>query len=165
MPRHVPSITSAQSAAQHPVVRAFGHLQGAAMRLEYLLGKELEQHCGITHAEFEVLLILGDAGGDGLSMRAISRERVLTSGGVTRLVDRMEADGLVRRVPDPDDGRGRRVTLTAKGERVVVAAARRHADNIQRRFLDLIPAERRDALIADLRTVSHTARDALPRLR
>jgi DNA-binding MarR family transcriptional regulator len=158
------TIRTAEGAADHPVVLAFGHLQGAARRLEYLVGKELEQRCGITHLTFEVLLILGRAGADGLSMRAIGQERVLSSGGATRLVDRMEADGLVTRLPDPDDRRGRRVTLTPKGERLVTEAAQIHVDNVQRLFLDLLPSGRRDQFIADLRTVSHTARNALPRL-
>jgi DNA-binding MarR family transcriptional regulator len=49
-------------------------------------------------------------------MGAISREQVLTSGGVTRLVDRMAAAGLVERADDPDDRRGRLVRLTPLGE-------------------------------------------------
>jgi DNA-binding MarR family transcriptional regulator len=155
---------TAKAAADHPLVLAFGHLQGAAMRLEYLLGKQLEQRAGITHAEFEVLLILGRAGADGRSMRAISQERVLSSGGATRLIDRMEQAGLVARIADPDDRRGRRVTLTRKGENVAVEAARLHIANVQRHFLDAVPADHRDRLIEDLRTVSHSARDALPRL-
>jgi DNA-binding MarR family transcriptional regulator len=158
------AITTAASAADHPLVLAFGHLQGAATRLEYLLGKELERQCGISHATFEVLLILARAGRDGLPMGAISQERVLSSGGATRLIDRMEADGLVMRIPDADDRRARRVRLTAKGERVAVDAARIHVANVQRRFLDPVATEHHDQLIADLRTLSHTARDALPRL-
>jgi DNA-binding MarR family transcriptional regulator len=145
-------------------VLAFGHLQGAATRLEYLLGRELEQQCGITHATFEVLLILGRASADGLSMHAISQERVLSSGGATRLIDRMETDGLVIRMADPDDRRGRRVKLTPKGEQTIVAATRIHIDNVQRHFLDAVPEAHRDQLVDDLRTLSHTARDAMPRL-
>jgi DNA-binding MarR family transcriptional regulator len=156
--------STARAAADHPLVLAFGHLQGAAARLEYLLGKDLEQHCEITHATFEVLLILGRAGDHGLSMRAISQERVLSSGGATRLIDRMEADGLVKRIPDPNDRRGRRVKLTARGEQAAIDAARIHIDNVQRLFLDPVPAEHHDQLIEDLRTLSHTARDTLPRL-
>jgi DNA-binding MarR family transcriptional regulator len=94
----------------------------------------------------------------------VSQERVLSSGGATRLIDRMEADGLVTRLPDPDDRRGRRVTLTARGERTAVAAAVLHIENVQRHFLEAVLADHRERLIDDLRTLSHTARDALPPL-
>ena len=94
-------ITSAQQAAYDPRVLAFGRLQGAANRLEYLLGRALERECGITHLMYEVLLIVGRTGQDGLTMRSIAQEQVLTTGGATRLVDRMSALGLVTRTVSP----------------------------------------------------------------
>lgn len=159
-----PVIASAKEAADDARVLAFGHLLGAAGRLEHILGRAIEEECGISHLMFEVLLILGRVGGPGLSMRAIGREQVLTTGGVTRLVDRMEAAGLVERAEDPDDRRGRLVRLTALGEETAVRAARVHAVNVQRFFLDQLPAADREGFVADLRLISHAARDALPRL-
>lgn len=158
-------IISAEQAANDRLVLAFGWLQGAANRLEYILGRAIMEECGISHLMFEVLLILGRAGGSGLSMGAVAQERVLTTGGVTRLVDRMEAAGLVARADDPGDRRGRLVSLTRLGEETVVRAARLHADNVQRFLLDPLPAEHREQFTRDLRTVSLEARDALPRLR
>src|SRR5437764_14524287 len=124
-------ITTAEQAANNELVLAFGWLQGAANRLEYLLGRAIEEEHGISHVMFEVLLILGRAGGSGMSMRAIAQERVLTTGGVTRLVDRMEALGLVTRRDDPADRRGRIVGITPLGEKTVGQAARRHAEHVQ----------------------------------
>lgn len=158
-------ITTAEQAANDDRVLAFGRLQGAANRLEYILGRAIEEECGISHVMFEVLLILGRAGGAGMSMRAIAQERVLTTGGVTRLVDRMEAAGLVTRNDNPGDRRGWLVALTEHGEEIVVRAAQLHAENIQRYLLDPLPAKHRERFANDLRTVSHSARDALPRLR
>ena len=158
-------ITTAQEAADHELVLAFGHLQGAAGRLAYLLGQALEEGCGISHLVFEVLMIVGRAGPEGMPMRAIAQERVLSTGGATRLVDRMEAAGLVTRVSNLEDRRGRRVRLTAAGEETAVRAARLHAANVQRLFLDPLPEDRRGPFVEDLRTLSYSARDALPRLR
>jgi DNA-binding MarR family transcriptional regulator len=158
-------ISTAKDAADHELVLAFGRLQGAAGRLEYVLGRAIEQECGISHLMFEVLLILGRAGDPGLSMGAISREQVLTSGGVTRLVDRMVAAGLVERVEDPDDRRGRLVRLTPLGEETAVRAARVHVANIEQYFLEPLPAAHRQRFMEDLRILSHAARDAVPRLR
>ncbi|MFH0176293.1 MarR family winged helix-turn-helix transcriptional regulator [Streptomyces cacaoi] len=158
-------ITTAEQAANDGLVLAFGWLQGAANRLEYVLGRALEEECGISHLMFEVLLILGRAGGPGMPMRAIAQERVLTTGGVTRLVDRMEAAGLVAREGNPGDRRGRLARLTQLGEETVVRAARLHAENVQRFLLDPLPAEQREQFTGNLRTVSLAASDALPRLR
>jgi DNA-binding MarR family transcriptional regulator len=157
-------ISTAKEAANDQLVLAFGRLQGAASRLEYVLGRALEEECGISHLMFEVLLILGRAGGPGLPMGAISREQVLTSGGVTRLVDRMEAAGLVERADDPSDRRGRLVRLTPLGEQTAVRAAQVHVANIERHFIAPLPPSHRERFMEDLRTLSHAARDLLPRL-
>jgi DNA-binding MarR family transcriptional regulator len=157
-------ITTAKEAADNELVLAFGRLQGAANRLEYILGRAIEEECGISHVMYEVLLILGRAGEPGLSMRAISQEQVLTTGGATRLVDRMEAAGLVRRITDPDDRRGRLVRLTPLGEETAVRASRLHVENIKRYFLAPLPASHRERFAEDLRLLSHTARDSLPLL-
>jgi DNA-binding MarR family transcriptional regulator len=118
----------------------------------------------ITIQAFEVLVIVARAGANGLSMRSIAQEQVLSTGGVTRLIDRMEAAGLVTRHPDPDDRRGRRVRLTPGCEQLAISAARRHAENVRRHFLELLPQRDRERFIENLRTLSHSARDALPRL-
>src|SRR5947209_2938760 len=109
-------IRTAEQAANDELVLAFGWLQGAANRLEYLLGHAIEEEHGISHVMFEVLLILGRAGEPGMAMGAIAQERVLTTGGVTRLIDRMQALGLVTRRDDPADRRGRIVAVTPLGE-------------------------------------------------
>ncbi|MFE7766349.1 MarR family winged helix-turn-helix transcriptional regulator [Streptomyces sp. NPDC057438] len=157
-------IRTAKDAADHELVLAFGRLQGAANRLEYILGRALEVECGVSHLMFEVLLILGRAGEPGLSMRAIAQEQVLTSGGATRLVDRMEVAGLVTRQESPTDRRGKLVRLTALGEETTVRAARVHVENIKEYFLGPLPEADRERFTEDLRILSHTARDVLPRL-
>lgn len=158
-------ISTPEEAANNALVLAFGRLQGAANRLEYLVGRALERECGITHLEFEVLLILGRAGNPGMSMRAISQEQVLTTGGATRVIDRLEASGLVVRTAHPTDKRGRLVRLTPSGSETVVRAAQVHEANIRQYFLEPLPAEHRERFAEDLRILSHAARDALPQLR
>ena len=65
-------ISTAAEAAQHELVLAFGRLQGAANRLEHVLGRAIEVECGISHLMYEVLLILGRSGEPGLPMGAIA---------------------------------------------------------------------------------------------
>lgn len=158
-------IETPRDAAGNPLMLAFGRLQGAANRLALLLGRALEQECGLTHLEFEVLLILGRAGEPGRSMRAISQEQVLTTGGATRVIDRLEKAGLVARSAHPTDKRGRLVTLTPAGAEKLVQASNVHLENIRKYFVQPLPEDHRERFAEDLRTLSHAARDALPPLR
>ncbi len=158
-------ITTAEEAAGNDLVLAFGRFLGAANRLEYVLGRAIEERCGISHLMYEVLLILAREGGQGMSMRAISREQVLTTGGVTRLIDRMEALGLVERAANPADRRGRLVRLTEAGAARAVEATRVHVENIRRHLVEPIPVGHREWFAEDLQRLSRSARDAIPRLR
>jgi DNA-binding MarR family transcriptional regulator len=154
--------------AEHPdddaLVLAFGHLIAAANRLGYILGRALEREFQISHQTFEVLVILSRADPTGLSMRSIAQAQVLSTGGVTRLIDRLETAGLVARHPDPDDRRGRRVQLTPAGRRLAARASHVHAENIRRYFLEPLPPDEREHFVATLKTLSHAARDELPRI-
>ena len=132
-------IRTAKEAADHELILAFGRLQGAASRLEYILGRALEVECGISHLVFEVLLILGRAGEPGLSMRAIAQEQVLTTGGATRLVDRMAAEDFRRAA---ELGVSGFPTLLAVDGDAVTALARGHAtaDEVGQRLAALATA-------------------------
>jgi DNA-binding MarR family transcriptional regulator len=158
-----PTTETAANAANEPRVLAFGRLLGAAGGLEYLLGRAIEREFGISHAMFEVLLLLARAG-RRLSMREISQARLLTTGGVTRLVGRMQAAGLVHRETSARDGRVHLVALTDTGETVVVRAARAHAHNVQRHMLDVLPSAQREAVLEALAVLSHSTFAALPQM-
>ena len=89
--------TTAKQAADDPRILVFGRLLGAANRLEYILGHALEESTGLTHSIYELLLVVGRAGGDGVPVRDVAQSRVVTSGGATRLVNRAVELGLIRR--------------------------------------------------------------------
>ena len=78
---------------------------------------------GLEAFEFDVLAALRRAGPPyELSPGQLVRETLVGSGTMTNRLDRLEARGLVRRRPDPADGRGVRVRLTARGRARVDAA-------------------------------------------
>lgn len=60
-----------------------------------------------------------------------------------RLVNRLEADGLVERRPDEDDGRSRALVLTPAGQRAALAAARKRLEVLNQMLSPLTAAERR----------------------
>ena len=74
----------------------------------------------LSPSEYGVLYALSTAP-DGLRITELGGDALLTQGGISRLVARLEASGLLERVPDPDDGRATRVRLTEAG-----ASAQRH---------------------------------------
>jgi DNA-binding MarR family transcriptional regulator len=73
----------------------------------------------ISSPEMRVLLALRRAGGE-FSRRPtdLFRALLVTSGAITKIVDRLSADGLVKRRPDPSDKGGFLIHLTAKGKKV-----------------------------------------------
>lgn len=156
------TFTSARDAANDPRILMFGRLLGSANRLEYLLGKSLEEEAGISHTTFELLLLLGRAGSAGVPVRDVAQSRVLTSGGATRLVRRAEELGLVERRTSSSDGRMQLVRLTAHGEQVVTDASAVHAANIERFIIDVLPSGAAPAFGEALRAVSTHASHALP---
>lgn len=144
-------------------IQAFGVLLTAANRLERLLGSVMEHGSGLSHPMFEVLLLLA-AKPEGAPMGDLSRRLVLTSGGATRLIDRMIDAGLVQRSRSREDKRVQVVTLTATGSAKLVEAARRHAEELDRHVYGVLPPERAAALFASLDELSLHAGEALPPL-
>ena len=98
------------------------------------LDDELKEKQGLSLAWFDVLAQLFNAPERRLRMSQLASRILLSRSGLTRLVDRMEAAGLVERVSSPSDRRGSFAVLTPRGERVFREAAPVHLDGVQRHF-------------------------------
>ncbi|MGX1270006.1 DNA-binding MarR family transcriptional regulator [Streptomyces phaeoluteigriseus] len=99
---------------------------GRVSRLARAMGDRMEKAyagLGISRGEFDVLATLRRSGEPyALSPRQLSATLMLTTGGMTGRLDKLERSGLLRRSPDPHDRRGLRVTLTEQGLAVVEEA-------------------------------------------
>jgi DNA-binding MarR family transcriptional regulator len=115
-------------------------------RLSFVLGQELEQACGIPLVWFDVLIHIGGAPEGRLTMSKLSTDIALTTGGVTRLVDRMVDSGLVARQNCPSDRRSIHVILTPKGQATLKDAITEHIDGIDRHLMAPLNAADRAAL-------------------
>ncbi|MBV8979703.1 MAG: MarR family transcriptional regulator [Acidimicrobiia bacterium] len=98
------------------------------------LGEELQEEKGLPLPWYEVLLWLGQAPEGRLRMGELAGSLLLTPSGVTRLVDRMEADGLVKREQCPSDRRGWNAVITAAGRSRLRSAAPVHLRGIEQHF-------------------------------
>lgn len=105
--------------------------------LTEVLERELQCDLGMPLAWYDVLLKLNEAGGQ-LRMQDLAREVLLSKSGVTRLVDRMCAAGLVDREPTPSDRRGMLAVLTPEGKQRLREAAPVHLRGIEQHFASLI---------------------------
>ena len=73
---------------------------------------------GLTFARYEVVMLLSFSTTGSLPLGKIGERLQVNAASVTNAVDRLEAQGLVTRRPNPDDGRGTLAAITAKGRRV-----------------------------------------------
>ncbi len=96
--------------------------------------RDLVEREGFPMTWLDVLAQLYDAPGNGLRMQELEERSLFTRSGLTRLVDRIEAAGLVRREPVPGDRRGVRVVLTPEGRRRHDEAFVAHMRIIEREF-------------------------------
>src|SRR5947209_2430469 len=84
-------------------------------RLTRELDRRLRAGHGIGVVEFDVLITLDNADGDGLRMTDLATAIMLSPAGLTHLVTRLERDRLVERQVDPSDRRSARVRLSGPG--------------------------------------------------
>ena len=110
------------------------------------LDRQMHAEHGLSVSAYEVLMFLADAPERRLRMAEIA-DRVLPSrSGLTRLVDRLVALGLVRRNACADDGRGSFAELTEAGQAKFAAARRTHLAGVREFFLDRLSDEQQRAL-------------------
>jgi DNA-binding MarR family transcriptional regulator len=93
---------------------------------------------------FDLLAALRRSGAPfELTPTALMRSTMISSGGMTKRLDRLADAGLVARRPDPDDRRGTLVRLTSEGQEAIDEAVETHAANEEHLLHSLTPADRR----------------------
>ena len=116
-------------------IRAWRGLLRVHALMTKRLDAALEEAHGLPLISFEVLLRLADAEGRKMRMCDVAESVVLSRSGLTRLVDRLERDGLVERVSCADDARGAYARLTDAGRAKLEAAAATHLEGVRAHFL------------------------------
>ena len=142
-------------------------LMGRLFRATHLADEALVEGLSEYHLQrgwFDLLAALRRAGEPyELNPTELMQTVMLSSGGMTKRLDRMAEAGLVERRPDPSDRRGTRVRLTRRGRDLIDRAVTTHIANEDRLLGALTPEERRmlDRLLRKLLRAleHHRARD------
>lgn len=127
---------------------------GRITRLADLMRREQDRvfaEFGLAGGDFDVLATLRRSKPPHrLAPGELSRSTMVTTGGMTKRLDRLEALGLIRREPDPRDRRGRLIALTDDGRGLIDRAVEAHLQN-EERLLANLPGAKREHLVALLR--------------
>jgi DNA-binding MarR family transcriptional regulator len=138
-------------------ITAFGLFIEAYAGLVARLSGQLAEH-RLSLVEFEVLIRLARSPERRLRMTELAGQVALTTSGVTRAVDRLERDRLVRRQACPSDRRGSWAVLTATGFHRLTAALPGHLALVERHFTGRFPPAELARVVDRLRDIRDDVR-------
>lgn len=94
---------------------------------------------GLTPAQFDIVATLGNT--TGMSFRQLGEKTLITKGTLTGVVDRLEMQGLVRRVHNPNDRRSQTVCLTEQGQLLFERVFPQHVNYLAEAFVNMTEVE------------------------
>jgi DNA-binding MarR family transcriptional regulator len=118
--------------------RAFMHM---AQQLPTALECRLQRDSRLSFLEYYVLAILSEQPAHRMRMSALASQANAELSRLSHLVSRLEKRGILRRAPDPDDGRYTHVVLTDAGHEYLVAAAPGHVAWVRELFVEALDPE------------------------
>src|SRR3954453_15109255 len=124
-----------------PATDALTSLLGAYAILTRELSASLVAQHGLTINDYGCLLLLSRAGEEGMRRIDLANELRLSPSGITRLLDRLEDQGLVGKGACKEDARVSYAILTDVGMNKLKAAAPGHVEDIERRLADVLNEE------------------------
>jgi DNA-binding MarR family transcriptional regulator len=140
-----------------PRITAMGLLTEAFTGLTARFSEQLASH-GMSIVEFEVLIRLSRSPESQLRMTDLAAQTQLTTSGITRVVDRLERGGLVRRQACPADRRSSFAVMTDAGRARMEEVLPGHIEVIKHWFTSRLTPEQLEQLLDSLRTVRDAVR-------
>jgi DNA-binding MarR family transcriptional regulator len=126
---------------------AFSSLLGAYATLTRELSASLVASHGLTINDYGCLLLLSRAGDQGMRRIDLANDLQLSPSGITRLLDRLEAQGLVGKGECKEDARVSYAILTEAGLAKLKQAAPEHIDDIERRLASVLSEDELQTLV------------------
>jgi DNA-binding MarR family transcriptional regulator len=130
--------------------RSFLAMQSQLMRA---LGKELQEHTGLSEADYAVLVLLSEAPTGRLRPFELGLGAGWEKSRLSHHISRMERRGLVERQQCPSDNRGALIVLTPSGRQAIERAAPFHLEQVRARFVSMLSEEQLESLTAIAETV------------
>lgn len=127
-------MATTREAPSNTEVAAWRSFITAYARLTDVLERELQAERDMPLTWYDVLVVLQEAPDQQLRMHDLAEQVLLSRAGLTRLVDRMTAAGLVERIPCPEDRRGTYVRITDVGREANLEAAPVHLGGVREHF-------------------------------
>lgn len=134
-------------------IKAYGRLVEAQRRLHRIFDRSLRVEVGISAVWYEALLRIAGSPGRHMPINELGEWLVLSSGGATRLVDRLEEQGYIERVACPTDRRVSWAHLTDEGMAVLADATRVHLEDLDEHFVSKLSSSEMGTLTDLLRRV------------
>jgi MarR family 2-MHQ and catechol resistance regulon transcriptional repressor len=125
---------------------AFSRLVGAYLALKRELSAELVARHGLTINDYGTLLLLSRADEEGMRRIDLAHTLQLTPSGITRLLDRLEDQGLVAKGECKEDARVSYAILTDAGREKLREAAPDHIEDLDRRLGAVLDEEEMEKL-------------------
>jgi MarR family 2-MHQ and catechol resistance regulon transcriptional repressor len=125
----------------------------------------ISMHCspaytqaGLSEVDFETLVRLARSPHRSLRMSDLAGQTSMSTSGITRVVDRLEREGLVERKSCVHDRRASYAVLTEAGSKRLDSVLPQHIDDIEKWFTGLLPPQQLDEFLVALRTIRDVVR-------
>lgn len=152
-PHRVAPLDEREARAWHALIRAHN-------RVVRKLEAELEAECALTLPAYEVLAHLSEAPDERLRMSELAAHAVLTPSGLTRLVDKLVREGMVRRDKCDADARVVYAVLTPTGRERLESAYPTHLRGVREHLIDWLNPVQLDGLADALGGIADGGRSA-----
>jgi DNA-binding MarR family transcriptional regulator len=136
---------------------AWRALIGVTVWLPAALDLQLQRDSGITHFEYGVMSALVHQTNQAMRMKELARVTNSALSRLSKVIDRLTAQGWIERLPDPDDGRVTQAVLTRAGRRKVATATPGHISTVRALVFDRITPEQARDMRATLDAIIEAA--------
>src|ERR1041385_8815768 len=113
---------------------------------------------GLTDVQFNILMILKEAGETGLSQQQLSEQLIVTKSNVVGLVDRLERSGYVRRMAHPSDRRFNQIVLTPRGAAIELKIENQYFSEVDK-MLNALSTTQKKSVIQAMESIRQFIRD------
>ena len=127
----MPRLTDPAEHLDDPRIEAYGMLVEAHNELHNALQRNLDAQARVPLGWLSVLIRLARSPDSRLRLTVLARDMTMSTSGLTRLIDRMEAEGVVQREACPEDRRGMLAVLTEQGRSLLAVTAPCHVADLE----------------------------------